>query len=286
MHVTGSRADSREGTETHRSPPMLRSVGLKALWDQRTSLLWWMAGTGALSVIVVILFPFIESAEEMEALLERMPPAIQALIGEEIDIASAAGYLDLRVFTTIAPIIFLVYAVGRSNAALTGEEDRGTMDLLLSLPVPRWRIVAESSAASTFGLVAIGFALWVGLVIGALLADVAFSFDRAAQATAMGVLLGMVFAGLTLSLGALTARSGIAIGASVGFAVASYLLHSLAPLVDWLEPFRLISPFYHYIGQSPMREGINAPSAIVLAVTAIILTVLAAIAFQRRDVQV
>ena len=191
-----------------RGPALLRSIGLKALWDQRRSLLWWSGGTALMAAIVIMLFPSIDAAEELEALVEQMPPVVQAMIGEEFDLSTAAGYLDIRMFSTIAPIIFLVYAIGRGNAAIAGEESRGTMDLLLSNPVRRWRIVVENALAMLIGLAMIGVALWAGLIIGGAIMDVDFDGLRAGQATLMGALLGMVYGALSLLIGGLTGSSG------------------------------------------------------------------------------
>ena len=239
-----------------------------------------------MSAIVIMLYPSIDGGAELEALFEQMPPAIRAMMGDQIDLSTAAGYLDLRMFTAIAPIIFLVYAIGRGAAAIAGEERRGTMDLLLAHPVRRWRIVVESAAAMFAGLAVIGLALWAGLVIGGVILDVDFSLSRAGQATVMGVLLGWVFGTLALLIGGQTGATGLAIGVSSASAIATYFLHTLAPLVDWLEPFRILSPFYYYIGHSPMLQGFNGNYAIVLALLSIVFTALAAVAFQRRDVHV
>lgn len=274
------------GASSPRIPLTLRSVGLKSIRDQRQSLLWWSGGVALMSALVIMLYPSIDGGAELEALFEQMPPAIQAMMGEQIDLSTAAGYLDLRMFTAIAPIIFLVYGIGRGTAAIAGEERRGTMDLLLSHPVKRWRIVIENAVATLFGLAVIGFALWAGLVIGGLIMDVDFSFARAGQATFMGILLGMVYGTLALAVGGLTGQTGRAIGISAAIGIGTYFLHSLAPLVDWLEPFRILSPFYYYIGHSAMLQGFNAAYALVLSLISLILIAIATVAFQRRDVQV
>jgi ABC-2 type transport system permease protein len=273
-------------TSSHRIPLTLRSVGLKSMRDQRLSLPWWTGSTAALAAIVVMLYPSIDGGEELEALFEQLPGPIQAMIGENIDLSTPAGYLDLRMFTTIAPIIFLIYAIWRGMAAISGEENRGTMDLLLAHPVRRWRIVVENAASMLSGLVLIGMSVWIGLVAGGLIMDVEFSYVRAGYATVMGILLGMVFGGISLSIGAHTGKSGRAIGVSAAIAIGTYLLHTLAPLVDWLEPARYLSPFYYYIGHSAMLQGFNATYAMVLALISLAFVAIATMTFQRRDIQV
>ena len=239
-----------------------------------------------MAAIIIMLFPSIGAADELEALFEQMPPVVQAMIGEEFDLSTAAGYLDIRMFATIAPIIFLVYAIARGNAAIAAEETRGTMDLLLSNPVRRWRIVVENALSMLVGLAIIGLALWAGLLIGGAIMDVEFDGARAGQATLMGALLGMVFGALTLLIGGSTGNSGRSIGISAAAAIGTFFLHSLSPLIDWLEPYRVLSPFYYSTGHSVMLEGFNPAYATVLLLITTGLTILAVLVFQRRDVQV
>jgi ABC-2 type transport system permease protein len=265
---------------------LLRSVGLKTLWDERRSILWWSGGTAILSAIVILLWPSIAAGPELEELIERLPPALQAMMGENIDLTSVPGYLNLRLFTFIAPIIFLVYAIGRGTAAVAGEEDRGTMDVLLSHPVERWRIVVEKFTTMLFGLIVVGLALWVGLVLGALAVNVDLNISRAAQATFMVILLGMFHGALALAIGAGTGRTGLATGIAATVGIAGYFLHTLAPLVDWLEPFQVLSPFYYYIEDPAIMQRMNTGHAVVLVVLSLILLLTGVLSFQQRDVQV
>ena len=43
--------------------------------------------------------------------------------------------------------LLAVFAIGAGAALIGGEEAQGTMDLLLSYPIRRWRVVAEKFAA-------------------------------------------------------------------------------------------------------------------------------------------
>lgn len=269
-----------------RVPLLLRRVGPKTFWDERRTILWWSGGAVVLSGIVIMLYPSIAGGPEMEELLDRLPPAVQAMMGEDIDLTTVQGYLNIRLFTFIAPIIFLVYAIGRGTAAVAGEEQRGTMDLLLANPVWRPRIVVEKFGAMLVGLIIIGVGLWLGIVFGALIVGVDLSFSRVAQATVMGVLLGAFHGTLALAIGGGTGRTGLAMGVSAAVAIAGYFLHTLAPLVVWLEPFQVLSPFYFYIEDAPMMQGMNAGHALMLALLSTILLVVAAFSFQRRDIQV
>ena len=63
----------------------------------------------------------------------------------------------------------------------------------------------------------------------------------------------------------------------------TYLLKSFAPSVDWLEPFRVLSPFYYYIDHDPLRQGISAGDVVVLTGVTVVALVVALVTFERRD---
>jgi ABC-2 type transport system permease protein len=67
-------------------------------------------------------------------------------------------------------------------------------------------------------------------------------------------------------------------------AVLAYLINGLAPLVDWLEPFRELSPFAQYSGHTPLAHGVSVAAAAVSVGTVLVLTALAVATFRRRDV--
>ena len=67
-------------------------------------------------------------------------------------------------------------------------------------------------------------------------------------------------------------------------AVVAYVVNALAPLVDWLEPARPLSPFYQYVGHDPLRAGVSGGSLAVSVATVVVLLALAVLGFRRRDI--
>jgi ABC-2 type transport system permease protein len=66
------------------------------------------------------------------------------------------------------PFIFLLislWAIGRGSAAVAAEVERGTMDLLLSRPIPRWAYLASGVMVALAGLAILAGALMAGATI-------------------------------------------------------------------------------------------------------------------------
>ena len=82
----------------------------------------------------------------------ELPKAVQAFLGNDLNIATPAGYLSARYFGWVE-ILLIVYAVIAGTGAVAGEESAGTIDLLLSQPIPRSSMIVQKViAAATGGL--------------------------------------------------------------------------------------------------------------------------------------
>jgi len=57
-----------------------------------------------------------------------------------------------------------------------------------------------------------------------------------------------------------------------------------AALVDALEPFRKLSPFYHYVAGDPLRRGLDPWHTLFLVALAVVAAVIGVVLFARRDV--
>ena len=121
---------------------MLASVFGKTLYDMRRGLIWWSISLLLMNLWMVSLYPVIqESAEALEQYLSNLPPTFSALVGEAATFSTIEGYLSVELFTFFLPMLTLAFAIVYGAGAIGGEEDSGTLDLLLAHPIPRWRVL-------------------------------------------------------------------------------------------------------------------------------------------------
>jgi ABC-2 type transport system permease protein len=228
----------------------------------------------------------VRSNPSLNKLAEDYPEALKAFIafGGQIDYASPAGYLGIELFSLMVPLLLLVAAIGTGAGAIAGEEERGTLELLLANPVSRTRVVLEKSVALAIEVTGLGLVLWLALWIGALSVGMDISAGHLAAATLAAALLALGYGAIALLLGAATGRRTLAIGVAAAFGVAAYLVNGLAPLVDELRDLQKLSPFYHYAAGDPLRHGLSLEHVAVLVAIAAAAVALAPVAFSRRDV--
>lgn len=265
---------------------MLRSVALKMLHDQWRPLAVWTVLAGLLAGFYLSLYPSIGAVEEMEQLLAAMPPELRAMFSpESANLSTAAGYLNIELFSFILPLIVMAVTLTGAGGATAGEEERGTLELLLANPVRRSRIVVEKAIGTAVlsALVCAGIGLALAVTARAIGIDLAL--DRVAGALVSAWLLGQALGGVALLVGALTGSRVMSIGIGLVVAVAGFFVNALAPISDVLEPWRPLSLHYHYLGYDPLTNGLDPEHATVLAVVAVVLVVAAGFAFERRDLR-
>ncbi len=263
---------------------MSMTLTVKTWRDHWRAIVGWSLGLTALSSVQLAVYPSIRSAAAGTAqMIESFPEAFKTMF-RMTDYTSGPGYLGAELFSIMVPLVFIGIGAGWGASATAVEEERGTADLLLTLPVSRDRIVLSKLAALLTALAGLGALLWLVLMIGARTVDLRVGGVELLGACAAVVLLGWLYTGVALLGGALTGRRAVAVGAAVALALAAFLLYSLGPLVDGLRPWLKFTPFQWALGNDPLRNGLSPGYTAVLLAGSVLLFVLSVVAFRRRDV--
>lgn len=201
------------------------------------------------------------------------------------DVFSLTGAVALGFVHPIAVGLNLVFAVGFASAAVAGERQRGTLEVLLSRPISRRRVYLTLAVA---GAAAIGVAI-AGLTLGSFIG--AAATGRTAE---LGVgnlpLLWLNGTFLYWAVGAIALLASVsfdrltpAIGVSLAFVLGSYFLDvlgSLWPDAKGLQPYSL----FHYVHAKADLAGLpRREDFIVLGVVIAVAVALALWLFPRRD---
>ena len=146
---------------------------MKATWALfRKNLLdaRWMLLTICLSLFGLS-WLFVHVAHRIEIRMKAVsgggPPMrmLRALGGSAMDLSTAA--IEMAFWNhPFVLLMFAVWAIARGSAGVAGEIERGTMDLILSRPVPRFAYLTAQVAAALTGLALLGAAMMFGNVVG------------------------------------------------------------------------------------------------------------------------
>ena len=267
---------------------MLSSVFRKTIWDRRRGFGWWALGMAAITGITVAFWPTLQrDSEALVELMEGLPEGMLNLFGasEAVEFLTGPGFVNSRVYASVGSFIAIFFAISMGTASIAGEEDKGTMDLLLANPIPRDRVVWQAFAAQATLTSVLATLVWALLLVASPMLDVGLSFTGVTAASVGMVLLALSFGSLALMIGALTGRRSVTIGVASGATIATFFINGLAPLVDSIEWTQQLTPFYWLLGHNPLANGFRW-QLLVLAGSIALFFAIAMWGFRRRDVTV
>jgi beta-exotoxin I transport system permease protein len=262
---------------------MVRTVWTKSLRDQRRALVWWSLGIVLTVLMYAAFWPNIHAnAAQFNQYIEKMPEAIRNMMGGA-DFGTPEGYVQTELFSLLGPILLLVYAIGAGARSIAGEEEAGTLDLVLSTPLARHRFLLDKFGSMASATLYLAVLLWLALAVLGPMYDLRLPLQGLTAATLNLFLLALAFGAIALLVGTATGSKGAAIGAASGLAVVTFVLNTLAPSVAALRPFRFLTPFHSYSSHQPLTNGFNAIDLLVLAGISVVALVIALASFERRD---
>jgi len=266
---------------------MRRSIFLRTLWSFRVAILGWGVGVGILMFIVVAAF---------DSAIGSFPPATKAefllafqSVGWLWDypkaVVSTGGYATAKY--SVILMLVSIWGLLAGSRILRGQEETGQLDMLLSLPRSRARVVAEKLGALFVALLLIGLIIGLFTYAGeARITSTKFSFANALLEGLMVSLLAASFAGLSVLVSQFTRRRGTAAGITGALFALAIVLNSvslISPAYDWVGK---LSPVYYFRISKPLVEdyGMNWGAAGVLLLLALVFAGVGTALFLRRDV--
>ncbi|HXN77152.1 MAG TPA: ABC transporter permease subunit [Candidatus Dormibacteraeota bacterium] len=260
-----------------------KSVFLKTLRDYRIAIFGWGIGMG-----LVLISPMASVAA-----LVTTPQARQQLVSlaatfawnaDPVAVDTIGGYATFKI--GIFMFLIAIWPLLAGSRMLRGEEDRGSLDVLLSLPRRRLNVALEKLAAMWTALFAMGVLIGLLAFVGGKKFGGDFGLGDALLFGLNLALICAVFGGLALLISQFTQEQGPAAGWTAGLLLVFIVLdmvHRVVPNTEWISR---LSPIYYYNLSKPLipSYGTNPGAMIFQLALAAVLGGAAIWLFVRRDV--
>jgi polyether ionophore transport system permease protein len=258
-----------------------RSIFLKSLRDFRIAILGWGIGMGLLMFAVI---------SALQSVLANGCASIASLatsyqwLAEPIALCTPGGYATWKYGPTVLVMALWPLLVGARM--LRGEEERGSLDVLLTQPRGRLRVALEKLAAMWTALLGMGLLIGLLTFAGGQKGGADFGLGGALLFGLNLVLACGVFGSIALLLAQFTQERGTAAGTTGGLLVFFIVLDSLHRVNSSTEWLSRLSPVYYYNLSKPLipAYGTNPGALLVLLVISIVLSSAALALFVRRDI--
>lgn len=252
--MSGSTARAYTADETRRFTAPARRAFNRALWTKAAR-----EPAALLISLCVLLFLFawvyvwLISKIELPALLQFLTGGLkdlERLSGVPFqDVATPEGRIALAFVDPLVHLGVIVWAISRGSDAVSGELERGTLEMLLAQPVSRLSVYVSKAVVAVVGLAVVCVALWCGMAVGITL--IVEQTDRVRPAMyvppTLNVFgLGFAMAGiaaLVSSLDRYRSRTIGIMGAFYAIAVVLKVIARMAPGWEWVGYGSIFWPF-------------------------------------------
>jgi len=260
---------------------LLGNVFSKAIRDWLT---WTIIALVALWLLAAMYIAIMGTAgDAYVTMLDDFPEALANIYGSQD--GTSAGMALAGMYSLMAPLVLLAYAIGLGASAAVGEEEAKTLPVLLSSPLRRRSILVAKAVVVVIGVVFITAGMWLGIEVSAAL----FSLDISGhdQLSSAIQLVGMVllFGALSLGISAWRGSSALGVGVAAGVALLSYFLTTMLPVVEELADLARLTPWYLYTGADALYEGIDPVLLLAALAIAAALFGVGAYTLDRRDLK-
>lgn len=254
--------------------------------SMRITLIWGF-GLAAMMILMVLLVPMMTGID-LTSIFADMPPAMMAAFGLGDDIKALAtpeGLIAFGFFGKMA-LVFAAFPVVMGLRATSQEEAEGTLDMILSLPVPRWRVVLEKFLAYSIDIVILAVMMILGMYLGQPLIDIPLDTMKLTLLILNIVPVLIFVLAMTIFVGALNSRRQQVVTIMTAFVIVSYLVQSVGAMVNtsWMDILKNFSFFTYYNVQRLLTEGVVTLHIAILLIVAVGLIGASLFVFDRRDI--
>jgi len=263
---------------------MLNNILLKTLRDSRNVLLYWAIGIFLLSIYIMFVISEIP-LDQFQTLVDNLPDALGQFIGGSggIDFSSVEGFLNAQIFTIMAPLIVIGIAISSGSKANAYEESIKSLDIILSTPISRERFIIEKILSMIIKVIFICSIHWISYVLSTFIFGLDMSFKNLAILCFQLGLMSITFGLISILIGTITGSTSKSIAITSSLGVASYLIASIAQLVDSIEFTKFFSLFHYYKDSDPLMNGFHQWHWSIFIISSIILTLTSIRFFKKRD---
>ena len=258
---------------------MFRSIWSKSLRDYRMAILAWGFALGLFAVVDLA-----ESTPTTIATFGTLAPLFRVL-GDPYNIQTPEGFITWRIMELFVPLAISFWPILAGARLVRGEEESGSMDVLLATAQSRTRLLLSKLSALLIALILIALLLALGLIAGQARLEGHADVVRALLTGLNLSLLAFFFGSLALLFSQFTTSRAVAAGWVSGLLVLSVLLDSAGRLLNgsWVQ---YLSPFYYYNLNRPLIPSFpDQPlAAVLLASLAVLCAGASLILFARRDI--
>ncbi len=267
------------------------AIAIRMIKDKYKSLLIYCLSALAFLEMYIALFPTVkEQSATFEQIMKTMPPELFKVMNMDassFSFSTMESYLSTEYMSFLWPILAIVFAISLASYIAIREVDKGTIEILCSLPISRTKIFISRYIAGIKMLAVFCIVSLLGAIPFAMLHNSDYKIGNYVTATIGAFLFVWAVYSLATLVSMICSEKGKATMITSGVLLLMYVLNIIANLNTSLANIKYLSFFHYFNGPELLNKNSLATYAIfVLGGFAVVATVVAAVRFARRDLSV
>ncbi|MCP4420974.1 MAG: ABC transporter permease subunit [Chloroflexi bacterium] len=259
----------------------------RLIWQEmlfrRNAIIGWSVGLCFFPLVYIGIYP--QVADEMAGLADlEIYKAMGMSVGTFADWVAS-------ILIALLPVVVSIYAVINGTGTLAGEEEDGRLEMMVTLPLPRWQIVTAKAIALTISTIVLYLVVSLAsvLVFQGIESQIETEITGTVLFTSILTALPLIFAVgmIGMFLAAFCSSRRVASMIATVILIVSYFGNTLSNSTTALEPF---TPFFLFTyldaTGTAVLEGQQASDVLVLIGVGLVAFALAVFFFQRRNLTV
>ena len=261
---------------------------IKTIRKNITTLLVYTIISASFVWMYVAMWPsFSKESEQFMELADAYPEAVMKAMGVDIMsmFGSLEGFIAGEHFSIVWPIILIILVLAYASAAIAGEVEKGTIELLLAQPISRLKIFFAKYFSGLVIIAAFILLSNFSVVPFSLLHNVDFRLQNYLAISILGFLFAFAIYGICIMLSSFSSSKGKPMAVTGGLLIIMYALNVFSAFQESVENLKYASFFHYYdFASAAIHNQLDALNLSVFLVVGIITTIIGAFIFVKRDI--
>ena len=266
---------------------MIRPLGFgvevtrSQLWRARPSIIGWSCALAGISAMYTGFWPAFEG-ETLQALTDDLPPALVDALGYE-GIGTVEGWLTSTTYGLLGPLLLLAFGIGFGARSVAGDERDGVLAVELAQPITRAEASLGRLLAGIVQLAILVVAVTLSTRITASIVGMDISTMQLIEGADGLFTFAVPWLATSWAIAAISGRRDLAVGVTTTLAVLGYVLHILGPATG-NDRLGDVSPFHWYLESDLLVVGPDRGVLAFAIATTMVMAIVGATIFARRDI--
>ncbi|MCT9095932.1 ABC transporter permease [Haloarchaeobius sp. HME9146] len=240
-------------------------------------------GLGLMTALYIYMFPTITAAVDLDEYMQAFPPALREAFGTE-SLGTIEGFLAAELYAFGWVILLGLYMAYAAASLVADDIEHGRMDMTLSLPVSRSRVLLEKFGSMLVPVLVINAAMPVIVFAGVVAIGESISVADLVMVHLLSIPYLLTAAAIGLVTSVVFDRAGIAQRAAMGVVFGLFLIDSVTAGTDFSWLGAIAPQRYYDPGAVLVHSEWDLGGAVLLLAASAVLVLASREYFRRKDI--